>query len=62
MEKIEEHEPTKQNTEFMAWWKMLNEEMQKLRWGEVGLRDAKSAYESGDTPEDAAQALTRSWA
>ena len=55
-------ETTKANTEFMDWWRLLNEEMGKLhRNQQILFADAKGAYEDGDNPEQAARKLFKQW-
>jgi len=53
---------TKANTEFMEWWKLLNDELSKLHPGQqCGYGDAKGTYEEGICPEKAAQNLVAAW-
>jgi len=52
---------TKANTEFMAWWPLLNAELTRRGWGEAGFSDAKGCWEMGEAPETAAQQLIAVW-
>jgi hypothetical protein len=52
---------TKANTEFMDWWKLLDDEGKKLGVLGFGFSDARGAYETGDAPAKAAKSLLRSW-
>lgn len=53
---------TKANTEFMTWWKALNEELGKLWPGQqVGYSDARNYYDMGESPETAATKLMVAW-
>jgi hypothetical protein len=53
---------TKINTEFMAWWKQLNAELDKLHPGQqAGFRDARDSYDMGQSPETAAAELMAQW-
>jgi hypothetical protein len=49
---------TKSNTEFDAWWRLLNEECVRLGQPEAGFEDATAAYEARKTPLDAARLLS----
>jgi len=53
--------PTYKNTEFMDWWKLLNDQLALKGWPEAGFRDAKDNYEMGQSPETAAQELIVQW-
>lgn len=52
---------TKDNTEFVEWWKALNEETTKLGWGDAMVREARDSYESGVSPEEAAIQIAAVW-
>lgn len=52
---------TKANTEFMNWWPLLNKEMEKQSWKQVGFKDANSCWEMGESPETAAKQLIVMW-
>jgi exonuclease VII small subunit len=52
---------TKENTEFMEWWKELNAETEKLGWGDAMLREAKDSYESGVSPKEGAIQIATVW-
>lgn len=53
---------TKRNCEFLAWWRLLNAEMDKKKPGQqVGFGDARDSYEFGESPETAAQQLWVQW-
>jgi len=52
--------PTYRNTDFMDWWKLLNEALVKRGLGETGWKNARDCYDMGDSPETAAEQLLQS--
>jgi hypothetical protein len=45
---------TKSNTEFSPWWLALNGELAKRKLAEARYGDARDYYETGHSPETAA--------
>lgn len=48
---------TKANTEFQAWWKLLNAELARAKLAAAEYGEARGCYEMGECPETASAAL-----
>jgi hypothetical protein len=52
-----ESQATRANTGFSEWWKLLNEELEKLGTLGAEFGDARGCYEMGESPSTAAASL-----